>query len=96
MEILSIPKIDKAIWSKIAITGSKSETNRLLILKQLYPNIELENESNSDDSQIFNAILKKTQLINDVGHAGTAMRFLTAFFASQPNSIVSLTGSTRM
>ena len=81
--------------SKIEITGSKSETNRLLLLKALYPNIVIENASNSDDSEVMNSALTANQII-DVHHAGTAMRFLTAYFASQENKSVTLTGSSRM
>ena len=86
----------------IAITGSKSETNRLLLLKALYPNISLENSSNSDDSELMIKALQQSTISNqqstiiDVHHAGTAMRFLTAFFAIQENSEVVLTGSNRM
>jgi 3-phosphoshikimate 1-carboxyvinyltransferase len=85
----------------IKISGSKSETNRLLLLQALYPNISLKNNSNSDDSEVMMKALNSpfttqhSQLI-DVHHAGTAMRFLTAFFAFQENKEVVLTGSTRM
>ena len=41
------------IKSEIVITGSKSETNRLVLLQALYPNLELENISNSDDSEVM-------------------------------------------
>lgn len=88
--------------SRIRITGSKSETNRLLLLKALYPNLILENTSNSDDSEVMHKALTNThhpspitQTI-DVHHAGTAMRFLTAFFAIQEGIEVLLTGSSRM
>lgn len=89
--------------SEIKITGSKSETNRLLLLQALYPNSSLENTSNSDDSQVMSSALvtnnqqptTNNQVI-DIHHAGTAMRFLTAYFASQENRIVTLTGSSRM
>ena len=86
----------------IAITGSKSETNRLLLLQALYPNISIENASNSDDSEVMVDALQKLKIINqksliiDVHHAGTAMRFLTAFFAIQEGAEVILTGSSRM
>jgi len=53
MESLKIKKIDKVIKGNIQITGSKSETNRLLILKQFYPNLTIENISNSDDSELM-------------------------------------------
>lgn len=82
--------------SEIKITGSKSETNRLLLLKALYPNIVIENTSNSDDSEVMNAALTNITNTVDVHHAGTAMRFLTAYFASQENKTVTLTGSSRM
>jgi 3-phosphoshikimate 1-carboxyvinyltransferase len=82
--------------SSIKISGSKSETNRLLLLQALYPNIILKNTSNSDDSEVMlNALQSKAPLI-DIHHAGTAMRFLTAFFSIQKGSEVILTGSSRM
>ena len=85
----------------IKITGSKSETNRLLLLQALFPNLTLENTSNSDDSEVMSRALNSqltthnSQLI-DVHHAGTAMRFLTSFFAIQEGKEVVLTGSSRM
>lgn len=88
--------------SKVEITGSKSETNRLLLLQALYSNISLENTSNSDDSEVMADALQKSKIKNqksliiDVHHAGTAMRFLTAFFAIQEDKEVILTGSSRM
>lgn len=82
--------------SSIKITGSKSETNRLLLLQALYPNLTLENTSNSDDSEVMAKALQSNHSVIDIHHAGTAMRFLTAYFAIQGNSEVILTGSTRM
>ena len=86
------------LQSATSITGSKSETNRLLLLQALYPNLILENTSNSDDSEVMAEALStdsQTELV-EVHHAGTAMRFLTAFFAIQENREVVLTGSSRM
>lgn len=88
--------------SRIGITGSKSETNRLLLLKALYPNLNIENISNSDDSEVMQKALAITHHpspiidVIDVHHAGTAMRFLTAFFSIQEGNEVVLTGSSRM
>lgn len=82
--------------SRIAITGSKSETNRLLLLKALYPNIDLENISNSDDSEMMTNALSRDEKIKDIHHAGTAMRFLTAYFSIQEGKEIILTGSSRM
>lgn len=98
----------KSQKSKVKITGSKSETNRLLLLQALYPNISLENVSNSDDSEVMESIIHNSQLptvtlsavevpqLFNVHHAGTAMRFLTAYFAIQEGKEVILTGSSRM
>ncbi len=86
----------KNLKSKVTITGSKSETNRLLLLQALYPNLTLDNISNSDDSEIMQKALKSLETEIDVHHAGTAMRFLTAFFAIQEEREVVLTGSSRM
>ena len=82
--------------SAIQITGSKSESNRLLLLQALYPELHIENVSNSDDSRLMMNALKSTSEIIDIHHAGTAMRFLTAFFAIQEGREVILTGSDRM
>lgn len=88
---------------KLKISGSKSETNRLLVLQALYPNLVLENSSTSDDSEVMIEALAtqypipKTQYPKiDVHHAGTAMRFLTAYFAAQDGFEIQLTGSSRM
>ena len=82
--------------SKVIITGSKSESNRLLLLQALYPEISLENVSNSDDSVLMTEALKSTSEIVDIHHAGTAMRFLTAYFSIKEGREVTLTGSKRM
>ena len=82
--------------SSIKITGSKSETNRLLILQALYSKIKIDNLSNSDDSQLMqNALVSKDQIV-DIHHAGTAMRFLTAYFSIKEGRESILTGSSRM
>ncbi|CAM2932559.1 3-phosphoshikimate 1-carboxyvinyltransferase [Flavobacterium succinicans] len=88
--------------ANILITGSKSETNRLLLLQALYPSISLKNTSNSDDSEVMLKALQSTKKassdaqISDIHHAGTAMRFLTAYFSVSPGHEVVLTGSQRM
>lgn len=84
------------INSEIKITGSKSETNRLLLLQALFPGIQIENISNSDDAEVMQKGLSIKKGVVDIHHAGTAMRFLTSYFASTPDREVTLTGSTRM
>ncbi|WP_259125190.1 3-phosphoshikimate 1-carboxyvinyltransferase [Candidatus Karelsulcia muelleri] len=97
MYYIQISKNNFYINGNVKITGSKSESNRFLILKALYPDIiELENISNSDDTLILKkALFSKKKLIN-IKHSGTAMRFLTAFFSIKENREVILTGSYRM
>ena len=80
----------------VEISGSKSESNRLLILQQFYPNLTLENVSDSDDSKHLSAALSSQNELVDIGHAGTAMRFLTAYFSAKEGREVVLTGSERM
>ena len=82
--------------SALIITGSKSESNRLLLLRALYPNVSIDNLSNSDDSVLMQRALGSEDNLIDIHHAGTAMRFLTAYFSIQEGRSVVLTGSTRM
>ena len=86
----------KNLNGDIQITGSKSESNRALILQALYPSISLSNISNSDDSAVLQEALLVKEGAVDIHHAGTAMRFLSAYFASQEGVDVVLTGSSRM
>ena len=84
------------IKSEVKITGSKSESNRLLLLQALFPKIKIDNLSNSDDAEVMQKGLQISNGTVDIHHAGTAMRFLTAYFSSQENKEVTLTGSKRM
>jgi 3-phosphoshikimate 1-carboxyvinyltransferase len=96
MNSLKINKIKEIVSGKVQITGSKSETNRLLILQQFYPNLIIENVSNSDDAVLMKTALESSSNEINIGHAGTAMRFLTAYFSVKENSEIILTGSHRM
>lgn len=82
--------------SSIQITGSKSESNRLLLLQALFPSLKIDNLSNSDDSVLMAKALRSNDNIIDIHHAGTAMRFLTAYFSLKKGRTVILTGSKRM
>lgn len=97
-EILEISNDHDSLVGTIKLTSSKSESNRVLIIKSLCKNdFEIKNISNSDDSITMQYILReKDKTIFDVGNAGTVMRFLTAFFSIQENRKVVLTGSKRM
>ncbi|MBW8361899.1 MAG: 3-phosphoshikimate 1-carboxyvinyltransferase [Kaistella sp.] len=90
-------KKSKLLGNKtIEISGSKSISNRLLILHKLFENIIIENISNSQDTQLLKNALESDAPVIDIHHAGTAMRFLTSYFAIQEGKTVVLTGSERM
>jgi len=93
---ISIGKSTIQKRTSVRITGSKSESNRLLLLQSLFPDISIENLSNSDDSQLMQKALSSDSNLIDIHHAGTAMRFLTAYFAIQEGRTITLTGSKRM
>lgn len=82
--------------SVIKLPSSKSISNRVLIINKLAGNkISLQNLSNCDDTLIMQQALKETSELTDIRAAGTAMRFLTAYYASTPNKTI-LTGTDRM
>ena len=85
-----------AVHGKIQITGSKSESNRMLLLQALFPQIVLTNLSNSDDTIAMKSGLESDKDSVDIGHAGTTMRFLTAYYSTLENQEKTLTGSSRM
>ena len=78
------------------ISGSKSESNRLLILNSIYGNLKIDNLSNSDDTVILDKYITSLENQIDVHHAGTAMRFLTALLSIKTNKQFVITGSNRM
>jgi len=96
MDILLNVVNNKKINEKITISGSKSESNRLLILQNLFPELSIENLSDSDDSVHMQHALSTSEEVVNIGHAGTAMRFLTSYFAVKEGREVVLTGSDRM
>ena len=82
---------------KIIVSGSKSESNRVLILKYLFnTDIIIDNLSNSDDTKVLLKALENQTDIVYIHHAGTAMRFLTSLFAVSNKKNIILTGSDRM
>jgi 3-phosphoshikimate 1-carboxyvinyltransferase len=80
----------------VPLPSSKSESNRVLIMQALSQGrISVDNLSDAQDTRTLAALLHEDPDTMDVGHAGTAMRFLTAFLAFRPADKV-LTGSHRM
>jgi 3-phosphoshikimate 1-carboxyvinyltransferase len=94
--LLKIQNTRTHLSGDIKITGSKSETNRLLLLQALFKGLAIENLSNSDDGTLMQKALVSSSESIDIHHAGTAMRFLTAYFAIQDGRKTILTGSKRM
>ena len=95
-------KGNKHIDTAITLTGSKSECNRALIISALSRGlVEIDNMSNAADTVTLSHILLNIsqnaphQQTIDVGPAGTAMRFLTAFLSVQQGEFI-LTGTERM
>ena len=86
----------RSIKGIIEIGGSKSESNRLLMLREYSSDFKITNLSKSDDTKTLVNALANTDKIIDVNHAGTAMRFLASYYASKLNSKITLTGSDRM
>ncbi|XCI75206.1 MAG: 3-phosphoshikimate 1-carboxyvinyltransferase [Flavobacteriales bacterium] len=97
MQMLTLRKEDQSLNGSVRITGSKSESNRLLILQALYSGqILIENLSDAADTEVLQRVLSVSNGLVNVHHAGTAMRFLTAYFASETGRNIVLTGSERM
>lgn len=85
------------IRGTIHLDGSKSISNRALIMKALAKEatISLDHLSNSKDTQLMQSLLQSNEPVLDAGAAGTTFRFLTAFLSISSKEII-LTGSERM
>lgn len=89
-------KFPLAIRTSIQLPYSKSISNRVLIVNALAGQAFSPNRlSDCDDTRVTIAALNSDNNTIDIGAAGTAMRFLTAYFAVTPGTRV-LTGSERM
>jgi 3-phosphoshikimate 1-carboxyvinyltransferase len=84
------------LTGRIRLPASKSISNRLLILNALAKTPgTMRNLSESDDTKVLMHALDQPSELIDIGHAGTAMRFLTAFLSIREGNHI-LTGSERM
>jgi 3-phosphoshikimate 1-carboxyvinyltransferase len=92
--IVEAPKVVKE--GIINLPSSKSISNRVLILRALTENtLPVTNLSDSDDTRIMEEVFRSSGSHFDIGHAGTAMRFLTAWLSLKDGEWT-LTGSERM
>ena len=91
-----VSKPDQTLKGSIVLPASKSIANRALIIHALsYSSYPIENLSDSDDTRVMSQVFNSNSNRFDIGHAGTAMRFLTAFL-SQIVGEWTITGSDRM
>ncbi|WP_461632641.1 3-phosphoshikimate 1-carboxyvinyltransferase [Labilibaculum euxinus] len=92
----SISKKNNLLEGRIVLPASKSISNRVQIINALSYNFEpIKNLSDCDDSKAMQSILNSNTNSFDVGHAGTTMRFLTAYLSKIVGEWT-LTGSHRM
>lgn len=96
MTIKPLHFLKKRVEADITLPASKSISNRALIINALaYSPYEIENLSDCDDTNVMIKALDSNDTTFDIGAAGTAMRFLTAFLSKTVGEWV-LTGSKRM
>src|ERR1700761_6217432 len=103
-ENIILTKKDKSANGTIQLTGSKSECNRALIIEALSGGrVRVENISDAADTVVLQGMLAGSETYKEhpfkqfnVGPAGTAMRFLAAFFTLLDGAETVLTGSERM
>jgi len=89
-------KAPQTLQMDILLPSSKSISNRVLILNALsnHPK-EINNIAICDDTEVVKKALSEERNPVDIGAAGTAMRFLTAYFSGQ-NGNYTITGTERM
>ena len=91
-----ISKEFQDIQGDVSISGSKSESNRLILLRAYTSYFKIFNLSDSDDTQLMLSAIESDKKEINIGHAGTAMRFLTSYYSSISENSKVLTGSNRM
>lgn len=97
MEIARVHKTTSNVEGTIHLEGSKSISNRVLIIQSLCKDqFTIENLSPGDDTNILQKFLHQSpEEVYDAGHAGTSYRFTTAYLSMQEGTQI-LTGSERM
>ena len=91
-----LEKISNPLSGKIRLAGSKSISNRLLIIQALAKDdMHLHGLANADDTKVLQQALSANEYTYDVHHAGTSYRFLCSYLCLQ-DGVQILTGSDRM
>ncbi len=95
--MIKISHPSQILTGEITLDGSKSISNRILIIQKLggkiYNNPGI---SSSVDTQTLFRLLQSEDDILDAGAAGTTLRFLTSYLALTTRKTVILTGTKRM
>lgn len=95
---LSFSRVKRSLSAEVELPGSKSISNRALMILKLagvHPRNWLSNLSNAQDTRTLRELLEQEGDIFNAGDAGTTFRFLTAYLALGTEQTI-LTGSARM
>lgn len=96
MELTKLNLAGQVLNGSVSLPLSKSESNRALLLQALSRGrVQIAALSDAEDTVIMQRLLNSDDEVLDAGDAGTVMRFLTAYYAFQPQDVM-LTGSARM
>jgi 3-phosphoshikimate 1-carboxyvinyltransferase len=91
---ISNKKLERDV--SIYVPGSKSESNRALIINALCPKPgQIDNLASARDTETMVNCLSQNGQVYDVKDAGTTMRFLTAYLAVSTSN-AEITGTKRM
>lgn len=91
-----IRKADRKIVGEITLAGSKSISNRALIIRALSKDqFQVDRLANAKDTKLLIKLLGSNTEVRDAGAAGTTFRFMTAYLSTKEGSQV-LTGTERM
>lgn len=86
---------EEILETSVSLPLSKSISARALIMAALGATAPEEVADCADTRAMTEALASEADTVN-IGHAGTAMRFLTAYYAAMPGKSVVLDGSERM
>lgn len=96
MQRIKLHKANKLKANIIPLPGSKSESNRVLIINALCDNPgSFDNLAKARDTEIMQSLLNNPHKVYDTHDAGTVMRFMTAYLSVMKEN-VQIKGSERM
>ena len=88
---------DEMLETQVSLPLSKSISNRALVINALTDGaLPLRKVAKCDDTDVMVAALSSDEACVNIGAAGTAMRFLTAYYSSQPGREIVIDGTERM